>query len=155
MEPQVAKTEKVFLVRVGCIRKSSKKTTLSCLIEKQQMKQKLQKVFKYQLFKPSNHVLVPSSQNLASYSRLFLLIGARSRFRTTSKLLSGLRFKFPKSTCSVLMKEEGKEQDDGGEREREKKTHSVFKMPSLADLSLIILVHFIPAKQHLFPDLLD
>lgn len=50
------------------------------------------------------------------------------------------------------MKEEGKEQDDGGERE---KTHSVFKVPSLADLSLIILVHFVPVKQHLFPDLLD
>lgn len=76
----------------------------------------LQNVFKYQLSKPSNNILLPSSPNLANYSRSFLLIGARSRFRTISMLLSGLSFKFPKKhTESVYMKEEGKEQDDGGE----------------------------------------
>lgn len=36
----------------------------------------------------------------------------------------------------------------------EENTHSIFEVPSFADLVLILLVHFIPLKQRLFPDLL-
>lgn len=37
---------------------------------------------------------------------------------------------------------------------RELNTHSIFIVPSLADLVLIFLVHFFPLKRHFFPDLL-
>lgn len=35
-----------------------------------------------------------------------------------------------------------------------KRTHSIFKVPSIANLSLVVLINFVPSDQHLFSNLL-
>lgn len=69
-------------------------------------------------------------------------------------LSQSIIYKVTKRIYIVREKNYKKSEERQQKRRRDVNTHGIFKVPSLADLVLIFLVHFIPPERHLFLDLL-
>lgn len=68
-------------------------------------------------------------------------------------LSQSITYKVTKRIYIVREKNYKKSEERRQKWRREVNTHGIFKVPSLADLVLIFLVHFVPPKRHFFPDL--